>query len=203
MNKFMGGLTLGIIATTCFVIFYRPFERKVETSEIPVSTAPVTDTLQGFEPAMLDTTAAPARVPAKTTDRVNRDSLVIFAKLLLGTPYLYGSTDPAKGLDCSGFINHVFNHFNVAVPRSSYEFGPLGIKRSLTTCQRGDLILFSGTNPLERDIGHIGIVCDFANGFPSFIHSSSGKANGVTITSMENKFYQERLMDVIDILSVQ
>jgi cell wall-associated NlpC family hydrolase len=203
MNKFMGGLTLGIIATTCFFIFYRPFEKKVEMNESPGISAPVTDTLAFNAPAMIDTAAVPARLPANTTDRVNRDSLVIFAKLLIGTPYLYGSTDPAKGFDCSGFITHVFNHFSLTVPRSSYEFGPLGIKRSLTTCQRGDLILFTGTNPLERNIGHMGIVCDFTNGYPSFIHSSSGKANGVTITSMENKFYQERLMDVIDILSVQ
>jgi len=65
----------------------------------------------------------------------------------------------------------------------------------------GDLIVFTGTDPLERAIGHIGIVCDFLNGKPSFIHSSSGKAQGVTITSMENPFYQERFVSVVDVLT--
>ena len=43
--------------------------------------------------------------------------ILAFAKNLIGIPYLYASTDPAKGFDCSGFITYVFNHFNIAVPR--------------------------------------------------------------------------------------
>ena len=132
--------------------------------------------------------------------KINRDSLVLYAKSLLGTPYLYGSTDPVKGFDCSGFITYVFNHFKIAVPRSSYEFANLGIKGALKTCRPGDVILFAGTDPLERTIGHIGIVCDTARGSTFFIHSSSGKANGVTITSMDNKFYQQRFILVNDLL---
>ncbi|MDO9376701.1 MAG: C40 family peptidase [Ferruginibacter sp.] len=201
MNKFMGGLTLGIIATTCFFIFFKPFQKTISDSgsadsrqdTIVVAPGVSSDSPQVVLPVQ-------PQVQAQSRDRASRDSLVTFAKTLLGTPYLYGSVDPAKGFDCSGFITHVFNHFNIAVPRSSFEFGPIGKKRTLQTCKRGDLILFTGTNPLERDIGHIGIVCDFVNGQPSFIHSSSGKAHGVTITSMGNKFYQERFMSVIDLL---
>ncbi|MEO7767389.1 MAG: NlpC/P60 family protein, partial [Ferruginibacter sp.] len=82
-----------------------------------------------------------------------------------------------------------------------YEFEHLGAKKSLNSCLPGDLVLFTGTDPLERTIGHIGIVCDTHDIHPSFIHSSSGKAHGVTITSMESKFYQDRFMAVIDLLS--
>lgn len=209
MNKFMGGLTLGIIATTCFFIFFKPFQRAAETKEpataeqLPDSSSPVSSPT--IVPSPKDSPAgAPVSlspVNTKNSDRVHRDSLVSFAKSLLGTPYLYGSADPAKGFDCSGFITHVFNHFNIAVPRSSFDFGLIGKKRTLQSCQRGDLILFTGTNPQETDIGHIGLVCDIVNGQPSFIHSSSGKANGVTITSMDNEFYQARLVNVIDLLS--
>ncbi|MBL7749710.1 MAG: C40 family peptidase, partial [Chitinophagaceae bacterium] len=57
-----------------------------------------------------------------TSQAVHPDSLVAFAKTLIGIPYLYASTDPIKGFDCSGFITYVFNHFNIAVPRSSVDF---------------------------------------------------------------------------------
>src|SRR3982751_221985 len=36
--------------------------------------------------------------------------LLAFANSLTGIPYLYGSTDPKKGFDCSGFITYVFSH---------------------------------------------------------------------------------------------
>ena len=36
--------------------------------------------------------------------------LVSFARILVGVPYKYASSDPAIGFDCSGFITYVFNH---------------------------------------------------------------------------------------------
>jgi len=201
MNKFMGGLTLGIILTAGLFIYFKPFQKNTITS------APsIVDTTDGILPTPLIPISPDTAIPAAlivasiNTGKVNRDSLVAFAKSLLGTPYLYGSTDPLKGFDCSGFISHVFNHFNITVPRSSYDFANLGKKKTLATCKTGDLLLFTGTDPNERTIGHIGIVCETANGNPAFIHSTSGKAYGVTITSMDNQFYQDRLMAVIDIL---
>jgi cell wall-associated NlpC family hydrolase len=201
MNKFMGGLTLGIILTASIFIYFKPFQKN-----IIISAPSIVDTTAAILPTTLipisQDTAIPAAliVASINTGKVKRDSLVAFAKSLLGTPYLYGSADPIKGFDCSGFITYVFNHFNVTVPRSSYDFANLGIKKTLTTCKPGDLLLFTGTDPNERTIGHIGIVCETANGKPLFIHSTSGKAYGVTITSMDNQYYKDRLMAVIDIL---
>ena len=201
MNKFMGGLTLGIIATTCFFIFFKPFQRENSIPESSSLETKIDSSLPPVKDIKKDTTIIPDRVQVANAGKLTRDSLVLFAKSLLGVPYLYGSTDPAKGFDCSGFITYVFNHFNLKVPRSSYDFENLGSKVTLENCKLGDLILFTGTDPLERAIGHIGIVCDFLNGKPSFIHSSSGKAQGVTITSMENPFYQERFVSVVDVLT--
>jgi len=201
MNKFMGGLTLGIIATTCFFIFFKPFQRENSIPESSSLEAKVDSSLSPVKDIKKDTTIIADRVQVANAGKLTRDLLVLFAKSLLGVPYLYGSTDPAKGFDCSGFITYVFNHFNLKVPRSSYDFENLGSKVTLENCKLGDLILFTGTDPLERAIGHIGIVCDFLNGKPSFIHSSSGKAQGVTITSMENPFYQERFVSVVDVLT--
>src|SRR3954471_8841125 len=46
------------------------------------------------------------------TGNIQPGQVVDFAKTLIGTKYRYGSTDPAVGFDCSGFITYVFNHFN-------------------------------------------------------------------------------------------
>lgn len=196
----MGGLTLGIILTACFFIIFNPLRKKDFAGE-PFIAEKTVDSLQLPNKISKEDTL-PLRNPAgmHALVKVNRDSLVLFARSLLGVPYLYGSVDPARGFDCSGFITYVFNHFKIDVPRSSYDFANMGAKRSLTTCRPGDVVLFTGTDALEHTIGHIGIVCDNSNGNPFFIHSSSGKANGVTITSMENKFYRERFIAVIDLL---
>ena len=86
------------------------------------------------------------------------DSLVIFGKSLVGTPYLYASSDPAKGFDCSGFITYVFNHFGIAVPRSSVDFTDMGLEIPMEVASPGDLILFTGTDSTIRTVGHMGIV---------------------------------------------
>lgn len=196
----MGGLTLGIVLTAAFFIFFHPFQKKPVVNETSIAPQP-NDSLHlpgNSDRINAITGSNPAFLQNK--DRIDRDSLILFAKSLLGTPYLYGSMDPAKGFDCSGFITYVFNHFKFAVPRSSYDFANIGIKGSLPSCRKGDVILFTGTDGMERAVGHIGIVCDIINGMPSFIHSTSGKAYGVTITSMENKYYQDRFISVNDLL---
>lgn len=135
--------------------------------------------------------------PTKTIDtkNVSADEVVSFAKTLIGTPYVYASTNPAVGFDCSGFITYVFNHFGIAVPRSSVDFTAVGKTINETEARPGDLILFTGTNPAERQVGHMGLVV--ANGPDSlqFIHSSSGKAMGVTITPL-NDYYRTRFVRI-------
>ena len=134
------------------------------------------------------------------TGSISPDSIVNFAQTLIGTPYLYASTDPQKGFDCSGFITYVFNHYNIKVPRSSYEFGNVGTPIPLAESKRGDLILFTGTDSSERRIGHMGIILSNDAGNVKFIHSTSGKAYGVTISPLE-KYYQGRFVKVIRIFS--
>ena len=124
------------------------------------------------------------------------DSILTFAKTLIGIPYLYASTDPAKGFDCSGFITYVFNHFNITVPRSSVDFTNYGKEISLVKAKPGDLILFTGTDSTIRIVGHMGIVENVENDKLWFIHSTSGKAKGVVITPFEN-YYKSRFVKVI------
>ena len=124
------------------------------------------------------------------------DSLVAFGKSLVGTPYLYASSDPAKGFDCSGFITYVFNHFGIAVPRSSVDFTDMGIEIPTDFASPGDLILFTGTDSTIRIVGHMGIVESNERGNLLFLHSTSGKAYGVVISPLKG-YYEARFVKVI------
>lgn len=131
-----------------------------------------------------------------TTGSTSPSELLLFAKTLIGTPYLYASTDPAKGFDCSGFITYVFNHFKIAVPRSSVDFTYMGKEINPANAKPGDLILFTGTDTTIRIVGHMGIVERNEQNKLQFIHSTSGKAKGVVITPLE-KYYYSRLVKII------
>jgi cell wall-associated NlpC family hydrolase len=132
------------------------------------------------------------------TKNVKPASIVAFAKSLTGVPYVYGSTDPKVGFDCSGFITYVFNHFNIKVPRSSVDFTNVGREIDTSKALPGDLILFTGTNPMERHVGHMGIVTSNGNGKLEFIHSTSGKAMSVMTTELST-YYRTRFVKVIRI----
>lgn len=149
-----------------------------------------------------DTTAKErnAKPPLSAGHNINTGNttpaeLIAFAKTLIGTPYLYGSTDPAKGFDCSGFITYVFNHFSISVPRSSIDFTNVNTKVPLQDAIPGDLILFTGTDSTLPEVGHMGIIVS-AGEPKEFIHSTSGKKYGVTITPV-NDYYRSRFVKVV------
>ena len=125
--------------------------------------------------------------------------LVNFAQTLLGIPYKYESSDPMVGFDCSGFITYVFNHFNIEVPRSSVDFTNTGNEVDIRTAKEGDLILFTGTVDSIRTVGHMGIVTENVDEL-KFIHSTSGKANAVTVSTL-TEHYKRRFVKIIRVLS--
>ena len=141
---------------------------------------------------------APALVPATAivAAHIPVDSIIQFARTLIGTRYLYGSADPMHGFDCSGFITYVFNHFKILVPRSSIDFTNVGEEIAVPDSKKGDVILFTGTNKAEQFVGHIGIIVSNKKGKIQFIHSSSGKAKGVVITPL-NDYYKARFVKVV------
>lgn len=130
---------------------------------------------------------------------INPQEFVDFAKTFIGIPYVYGSTDPKTGFDCSGFINHVSKHFGLEVPRSSVEFTDIGAAVSKYDAIPGDFILFTGTDPNHRVVGHMGIVIHNQDGQLEFIHSSSGKSKGVVTSALEG-YYETRFVKVIRLL---
>jgi len=132
---------------------------------------------------------------------VKRSDLIAFAKSYLGTNYQYASADPGKGFDCSGFVYYVFKHFNIDTPRSSREYILLEPKLKPEEFKAGDILVFYGFYD-NTQIGHVGIICE-ADGMNSkFIHSSSGKTQGVIISDLGSDLYTRRFYKCIDVISL-
>ncbi|WP_316803858.1 C40 family peptidase [Pedobacter nototheniae] len=134
-----------------------------------------------------------------TSSNTNSATLIDFAKSMLGIPYHYATSNPKIGFDCSGFVSYVFGNFGFKVPRSSVEFSSAGKETTLENIKVGDVLIFTGSNPRVRRIGHVGIVYSIDPDGIKFIHSTSGKAHGVTITEF-NDYYKSRFMKVVSIL---
>ena len=139
------------------------------------------------------------KMGGRGADTAQAQHIIAFAKSFLGTPYKYASADPAEGFDCSGFLYHVFHKFNIDVPRSSVDYTDFGKQIHPAQAKPGDFILFTGTDSTIRTAGHVGVITHYDNSTIYFIHSSSGKANGVTITPL-NDYYRGRYLKTIRIL---
>jgi lipoprotein Spr len=133
------------------------------------------------------------------TGKTAPDELVNFACSLAGTPYKYGSADPEQGFDCSGFVTYVFNHFDIMVPRTSLDFTPVQKPIPLQEARLGDLILFTGTNSTNRTVGHMGIISSTPGEPLRFMHSTSGKNEGVVETDFQTAYYKSRYIKTIRI----
>lgn len=159
---------------------------------VKLQAAPVKEAAFADSPVTDHVPDAPDTLPsvAIQTGATQPQSVVDFAQTLLGTPYVWASTDPSVGFDCSGFITYVFRHFNIDVPRSSSEFINVGKTIEPAVARPGDLVLFTGTNPLERNIGHMGIVISNDAGALRFIHASSGRAMAVTISPLDERYWK-------------
>ncbi|MBO9584115.1 MAG: C40 family peptidase [Flavobacterium sp.] len=136
----------------------------------------------------------------KIQTEINRDSLIAFAKKHLGIPYVYASSNPQKGFDCSGFVSYVFKNYGMMLPRSSSGYKNIGKTLKPEEFKVGDVLVFYGYKN-RNVVGHVGIICE-ANGMQSkFIHASSGKAQQVTITALDTEHYTKRFYKCVDVLS--
>jgi cell wall-associated NlpC family hydrolase len=127
------------------------------------------------------------------TKNVSREELVDFAESLIGVKYKYGSMIKENGFDCSGFINYVFNHFKISVPRITVDFTNAGKEIPVKYSKPGDLILFTGSDAQSGIVGHMGIVTENNNGDLKFIHASTSR--GVMISGM-NSYFLPRFVKV-------
>ena len=115
----------------------------------PTGTAP--GAAAGFSAALRDSTAALSG-ETPTWGARSGQAVVAEARKYLGVPYVWGGTDPATGLDCSGLIQHVYANLGYEVPRVSGDQARAGRPvAGLDQAQPGDILAFGSP------VHHVGI----------------------------------------------
>lgn len=136
--------------------------------------------------------AIPAPADETNVDQGIADGMKATAKPLLkalsmlGTPYKFGSSNPEKGIDCSGFVKHVYKESaDISLPRSARDMSKEGEKITKSDLKPGDLVFF---NTRKQPNSHVGIY----KGDGEFVHASSSHSKEVTISRMDQKYWSTR-----------
>jgi cell wall-associated NlpC family hydrolase len=191
MNKnwqrwtFIGITLIGILSGSKLLALYE-------------AKAPSPKVRKTIEVARLKAEIKKAERDSVATERMELANALIQAGLQrIGIPYVYGGSSE-KGFDCSGFVYHTFGEFNIKVPRSSELLANAGKQVTAAKARRGDILIFTGTNPSIRKPGHVGIVISKTGEPLEFVHASSN--GGVKISKVPGTKYQRRFLEVRRVL---
>jgi hypothetical protein len=98
-----------------------------------------------------------ATTSGSSTATASESAVVAGAQKYIGVPYLWGGTDPSKGLDCSGFTQLVYGNLGVDLPRTSSQQATAGRPvASVADARPGDLVFFDYSSS-RAGIDHVGI----------------------------------------------
>lgn len=111
--------------------------------------------------------------------------MVSYALSLQGTPYRYGKSSPEEGFDCSGFVQHVYGHQGIALPRTVQAMAQSLNQVPENDLHSGDLVFF---NTNGKPFSHVGIYVNNDN----FIHAPSQRTGKVLVSSLKNRYWANR-----------
>lgn len=109
-----------------------------------------------------------------------------YALSLIGHPYRLGGTSPETGLDCSGFVAHVYGQVTgVVLPRDTRSLSAQTLPLAPDELLPGDLVFF---NTLERAFSHVGIYL----GDGRFVHAASSRSGAVMVSRIGDPYWRAR-----------
>lgn len=151
------------------------------------------DTLSSLHPATVaDTATEKSADPDSLAPDplvMHIDSIIDFGRTLLGKPYRYRGAAPWP-MDCSGYMNHIFNNFGYKLPRSSREIASALPEVPRNEVRKGDMLFFRGRNSGNPVVGHVGIVVDVTPDGILMLHSSTSR--GIIIENISSVDYYKR-----------
>lgn len=110
--------------------------------------------------------------------------LTTYAQSLVGVRYKYGGRSPDTGFDCSGFVDHVFQHSaHVSLPHSAQQISRHGLPVKSSQLREGDLVFYD-TN--YSAYSHVGIYL----GNDRFIHAPSSGSR-VRVEDMRLNYWKK------------
>lgn len=114
------------------------------------------------------------------------EDIPMYAVSLIGSPYRLGGMKPETGLDCSGFVGHVFRQVaGVVLPHRSLAISEVALPLEPGDLLPGDLVFF---NTLNQAFSHVGIYL----GENRFVHASSSRTNKVMVSSLNDRYWRTR-----------
>ena len=81
---------------------------------------------------------------ASDSDLTFGSKIAAYATQFIGNPYVWGGTSLTNGADCSGFVQSVFAHFGISLPRTTWDMENVGTAVSYDQAVAGDIILYDG-----------------------------------------------------------
>ena len=102
----------------------------------------------------------------------------------VGVPYVWGGTS-FNGVDCSGFVQAVFEHNGISLPRTADSQFEVGSHVKMADLQPGDVVFFE---TYTYGASHVGIY--LGNG--RFVHASS--SDGVRVDALSEDYYSSRYL---------
>ncbi|MDP3483533.1 MAG: C40 family peptidase [Sulfuricella sp.] len=111
--------------------------------------------------------------------------MLMYALSLVGVNYKYGGKSPETGLDCSGFVSHVYQQAaGLVLPHNARAISMFGKKIAISELQPGDLVFY---NTMRHTYSHVGIYL----GDNRFIHSGR-TGSSVEVVNMNDSYWVKR-----------
>lgn len=134
-------------------------------------------------------TSTTSNTTSVSSDKKLGSQIASYAKQFVGNPYRSGGTSLTKGADCSGFVQSVFKHFGVKLPRTASSQATVGKKVSFNNLEPGDLVFYSNGG---KKITHVAIY--IGNG--KIVHAQTPRLGiGITTYNIMTKVTARRVIN--------